>query len=260
MTRKQATQSIERLERIAYLQVQDLRDWLALCEDELKISLPDRPQLLARFLELKEQATKEPSQKEDERVRSQVRELFNAACVVLDSERLTAEDLNDEFDRIVLKSRYVKGLAILFAVLLSLITGVATFKLWDQYKAGQELLQHARQKLEETNIEVAKMRAESTNREAELSLFLLKNNEELVKLQTAAIQQIALEGDKFKKDVDDKTTFWIKQLGDVDVPGARKTISDAGSAGASQVNGTVTPVLNEFRQFVTNAQNTLRNP
>jgi len=246
MTRKQARELSTRLERVVNLHVNDIRDWLALCEDELRITLPDRPQLLARFAELKERAAKDPNPKDTEEVRSQVRSLFRAACVLLDSEPLTTEDLTEEIDRVVLKSRYVQALGILFLVLLSLITGVWTFKLEKQWEAAQNLLQDARRKQEETNAEVAKMSAESKNREAELSLFLLQSN-------AAAIQQMEKEAEQFKKDVGSRKDDWVKQIDEVG-PTAKQQVIDAGKNGAGKVTDSIAPVIGDFNKSLDDAK------
>lgn len=260
MTSKEAQQRSVRLKWILTFPVADARDWLALCEDELRLMFADRPELLARFAELKKEATTtNNSQRDANALLSPVKRFLDDVRSWLDSEPLTAQGLDEkEIERIFLKSRLVQIPLVLILVLLSLITGVWSLKLRDQFNAGQALLQDAKKQMQDSNIEVTKARAETNNREAELALFILQGNEKMVTMQTAAINQMKTEGEQFKKDVGDRAAYWVKQVDDVG-PDAKKQVTDAGSAGASTVTEKTASTLQEFDTVLKGNKKTLQD-
>jgi hypothetical protein len=260
MTHSEAVQHIKRLRRIADLRISDIDTWLALLEDELQSAIPNS-QLLARFQQIKADREKmtgtdgvsAPSEGEETQLVSSYRDLIKAVCERLDSEPPQKEELSEEIDRIILKgyfkSIYFRTVIGGLALVLLLVTGVEGYRLSEQVKAMQKLVDDARQQVEQGRVEVAKASSDMKERQAQFALYLLEDNKQMTELRTKAIQQMDTEGESFRNRVDGKAAYWAKQL-DEDGKEADARVQGAGNAAKNAIDGEAKQQADVFAKLV----------
>ena len=124
--------------------------------------------------------------------------------------------LEDEIERVIqkgyFKSVYFRVIAALFGVALAIIGGAGGIEVFGQVREMKKLVEDARRQMEESNLEVAKARAESNNRQAELALLIMQGNEQMVKMRASAIEQMSAEELGFKSKVEAETASWASQV------------------------------------------------
>jgi hypothetical protein len=235
MTYEEAVQHRKALTEIQKMGNIDLRIWLALAEDELRSTLGDGSLLLARFTEIRTDAEKQLSdtndlekKKTEAQIRPNCSALIDLVGARLDSIPSPPESLKEEIDLAIqkgyFKSVYFRAIAVSFGVLLFLITGVATFKVTTQVEAMQKLLDEASQQM-----------AQSKDRQAQIALALLQGNEDIVRLRTGALTEMANQEAAFKQTVGTETTTWVDKITKADGPEASKSIETAGNQAKAEL-------------------------
>jgi hypothetical protein len=237
----------------------DIRDWFAAIEDTIrKSSLPENSQLLARFLKLKADVEQKIGESEVEHLESEVRKrvvencncLVQAVCEFLDNTPPSQGDLKDEVERIIqqgyFKSIYFRAIVGGLGLVLLLITGVGSFKIYTQVQAMQQMLDAARNEVARGKDEIAKARTETNSRQAELALLLLQGNQDFVKMRTAAMIEMTHAQDAFTAELKDKTTRWTDDLEKKAGPEARQKIVNAGIDGETNTRNATTAAVGQI--------------
>ncbi len=249
MTSNKAERQCGALRRIADLHDLDIRTWFALVEDGLRSTLPDHSQLLALFTDIRLNLEKQIGVAETEdrerevkqQARAQCRALVRAACELLEAVPLPQEDLEDEIERVIqkgyFKSVYFRVIAALFGVALAIIGGAGGIEVFGQVREMKKLVEDARRQMEESNLEVAKARAESNNRQAELALLIMQGNEQMVKMRASAIEQMSAEELGFKSKVEAETASWASQVEKAGQD-AKQEVTRAGDEDIKEINRT----------------------
>ena len=206
MTYEQADHAARVLDEVAIRGNLNTLDWIALVEDTLRNVLPDNSQLLARFDRIKAETSQESLEKLGPQQLMEVEQKYKGVIraaselmknLVPKSDPNTTPNLDEQLDwalkRGYFKSwpfRIVMGLLLLALVL---ITGVSSFKMYDQIQAMQKLLDDAKTKVSEAhtavsqaNEQVTQAKSEIANRQAEMALMVLRGAADLDKMGTEA--------------------------------------------------------------------------
>lgn len=279
MTHNEALQHIKRLKRIAELKIPDMFTWLALVDDELQSAIPNS-RLLERFENLKSDGEKElgatdgsdRESRKTEQIRAQCQDLIQAACERLESDPLPKEDLSEEIDRIIqkgyFKSIYFRAVLGGLALVLVLVTGIEGYKLSEQVKAMQKMVDEARQQVEQSRVEVAKSVSETQANEGKLALLLLEGDQKMVEMRTKALSQIDEEGFADRTKIDDRAKHWTDEFEsraatadqDIDTVAkeSQKKISDETAQVAKDFDASVSQSKKQLAEKLTSALESLQ--
>ncbi len=258
MTQSEAIQYSRALKRLASLKSLTIYDWLALLEDKLRIALPDNSQLMAEFVKFKgdaeQELEKDPSA--EFQIRARCGAFIDAVNEGLESGILPQEDLKEEIDRIIqngyFKSPYFRFIVLGFGVLLSLITGYASFKVVTQVQEMQRLLDKTKDQMALNSAEIAKMMNDTKSRQADLALLILQNNADMVKLQTSAMTQMTTSVEAFRGNTK-RLTAEVEGI----VPGAKQAVKDASDNGVQDVKGATGAALKQVDATLLESKNAL---
>jgi hypothetical protein len=230
MTMDEAIQNKIILQNLLRSHAPDKQTWLLLIEHQLRNFLADESPLMNRFGELRDAILHPPSQTEqspgryDDNAEKTLSQFIDGVITLTNpqqSDTITAiraeEDryrqeeasLQARVDRVIqagyFRSIYFRSIVGGLSLVLILITGVGSFKIYEQTQAMQRLLDDARNRVEQSNQEVAKARAETNNKQAELALLILQGNQNLVTMRTAAIEQVSSAQDLFRTEMNTRT-------------------------------------------------------
>jgi hypothetical protein len=237
MTHQDTAVHISALESILLREL-DIQIWLALLEDELQAAIPET-QLLARFRQSRSDGEKKLSETPNGTERDDAEKQLRLKCIIitelaierLKSHRPSKDELSEEVERIIqkgyFKSVYFRVVLGGMAFVLFLVTGVEGYRLNEQVKAMQQLVEAARKQVEDSKVEIAKSAAETKDRQAQLALALIQGNEEMVKLRTDAMTDMSKTREDFDSTVRDETERWKKHVIEVEEPAASAKINEA---------------------------------
>jgi hypothetical protein len=248
------------LRRLANLSLPDTELWLALAEDQLKETVPQDSQVFGRFLKLKkatETTDKSGKQSDGAGNIQDIRSLIIATCDWLDAQPYpTPDNLKEEVERIIqtgyFKSPYFRAILALFGLALLLVTGISSFKIYDQVQAMQRMMDETRKQTADMAAQVAAAKVENKNREADLALLIAQGNVDLAKQRANAIYEIQQSTDLFRTDINTRAKKWT---GDVEQAGseAKQHIVDAGGEGEKQVRKTTESTIAQYQKQVSDA-------
>jgi hypothetical protein len=268
MTHGEALQRVKRLRRISDSQITDVNTWLALVEDELQSSIP-KSRLLERFEQVKADREKaigvtnptDGSGVVVEQPRSQFQEIIQAACERLESEPMPKEDLTEEIDRIIqkgyFKSVYFRAVLGGLALVLVLVTGIEGYRLGEQVKAMQKMVDDARQQVEQSRLEVAKAAKETQDNEGKLALMVLQGDKEMVEIRTKTLSQIDEEGFADRAKVDERAKHWTDEI-DKNGAAAGQQIDQAGEDGKARIAKETNQATRDFDASVIASKQSLK--
>jgi hypothetical protein len=208
MTYEEAEQAAKNLRSVANRGHYSTLDWLALVEDTLRNYLPDGSQLLARFEELKKSWASGPSPEGDTKaVENATRSLVTAASDLIKNSA-SPSGLEQAVDRAITKGyfkswpfRFVLSLAVL---LLTLITGVSTLKLYDQVQAMKKLKDDAARDVAEARKDVSTSHEQVTQAKAEMALLVLQGDADLLKMRINAVKSLEDARNSYLAELDSK--------------------------------------------------------
>jgi hypothetical protein len=243
--------------------IEDSATRFALLEDEIGKLIPPESQLWQRFLAIKNDSLKTsvPPPTAYSAVTAypqvpppdQLSDLIKAIKVYIAVAPAANGDLQEEVDRAIqkgyFKSIYFRAVLGGLALVLLLITGVEGYKLSEQLKAMQKMVEDARQEVEQGRAEVAKASSEVKNREAELSLMVLEGNEKIVEIRTKAISQIDEDGVVARSKMNERAKYWTEEL---DKAGSlsKQKIDDAGENGSSEIKSKTVQAGKDYDNLV----------
>ncbi len=278
MTYREAKRASEALKLLSKLHTSDVLDWLAPIDDKLRESLPENSAILERFRAIKTKMVSPPSDSEapstvptaQDDLKSRVRELVQAACLILDSCTIpdSTENLKDEVERHIqqgyFKSIYFRTLLSGFALLLVLITGVGSFKVNEQVQAMQKLVDEAKKQVadgktevERARAEVDKAKAENTRQLADVALLVLQGNSDLVKLRTNAMTEMASTENSFRAEVAERIRRWQSESAG-SVSAAKHTIDEVADTAKKQIEAQASASAGQFNKAVGDSTDRLR--
>jgi hypothetical protein len=279
VTHSEAQQHIKRLKRIAELKITDMFTWLALVDDELQSAMPNS-RLLERFEQVKSDGEKElratdgadGRSQTTEQVRAQCQDLILVACERLESDPLPKEDLSEEIDRIIqkgyFKSIYFRAVLGGLALVLVLVTGIEGYRLSEQVKAMQKMVDEARQQVEQSRVEVAKSESETQANEGKLALILLEGDQKMVEMRTKALSQIDEEGFADRTKIADRGKYWTNEFDaravtagqeiDKVAKESQKKIGDETTQAAKDFEGSVSQSKQQLTDKLTSALESLQ--
>jgi hypothetical protein len=257
------------LSRLANLRLSDSRTWLAIADDQLGQTIPEDSKSMARFRELRTEAENALSQlKEWEdgsaavaRCRAFVSDVAEATPYTSSSSFSIKDDLEGRVDRIIQKgyfrSIYFRAIAALFTLLLLLITGVGGLNIYEQVQAMQKKLDEARANVERSNVEISKARSETSDRQAQLALLVLEGNEDMVKMRTNAITEMAKTQEAARAEVNIKAQDWTDKIEREFGPQAEKRVIDAGTSGKNEVEAKAQSADSQIEEGLKNGRTAL---
>jgi hypothetical protein len=233
--------------------IEDSATRFALLEDEIGKLIPPESQLWQRFLAIKNESLKTPAPPPTGYTAAAIADLIKAIKVYIAAAPAENGDLQEEVDRAIqkgyFKSIYFRVVLGGLALVLLLVTGIEGYKLSEQVKAMQKMVEDARQQVEQGRAEVAKARSEAQNREAELALMVLEGNEKIVEIRTKAISQIDEDGVVARSKINERAKYWTGEF-DKAGPLSKQKIDDAGDSGSSEIKNKTVQAGKDYDNLV----------